>query len=150
MAEVITVRRKIVNRLVTEMEAVPNVRTAKRWKTFFDESEMPAISVADTTEDEELFGGVMDAPNETRTMNVSLRIFVQDADDAADSLDVLMAGVRAKLKTIQDMTDVGVQIRGIRPAGNALHARDPQNQNFDIGGAEVAVQIIYITKTFED
>lgn len=111
------------------------------WKVNWDDEEMPALSVCDITEDQQLVGDQPDARNQINLLNVQFRIFVKNGTRAR-ALRKMKADVN---KAIGSNTRWNKLAMWTKPKRSGMVIPD---ESFEIGGKAIEIQIAYMTGAF--
>jgi len=147
-------RQKIINLVVARMQTILTDNdfetdlgeTVEDWRVNWDDSELPALSVCDTTAEETLPGDQPTASRQINQLTVLLKIFCK-SDTRASDLRTMIADVKNAVKTDVFWND-GTNNLAIwtKPGRSGITV---SNESFEIAGAEVEIEIGYFTNIFE-
>lgn len=147
-------RQKIINLVIARMQtilisngfATDLGETVEDWRVNWDDDELPALSVCDTTSEEEWFNNQPTATKQFNQMPVLLRIFCKSDTRAAD-LRVMIADMKKAIKADVFWNDGTIDLAvWTKPKTSGIIVPD---ESFEIAGAMVEIEIGYFTNIFE-
>ena len=142
-------RQRIIDAIVTRMQGITVLNGYKTdlgnrvgdWETNWDERDLPALSVCDMVQTEELMHGSQDARQQINTLPVILKIFARSTTTAKD-LRNMIADIYQAIRVDKQWSNLALYTLPKR-GGMEL-----SEEGFKLGGAGVEIEILYLTETF--
>lgn len=153
-----SIRQKLISAMVARMQTILTTNGYETnlgnhvadWQTNWDESELPALSVCDLVAEED---GDEDGDPFAQgaltmhTLPVQFRIFT-NSNTPATELRKMIADVKKAIKTDWRWTVAGKKLAlKTIPKRSGLIVSE---QNFEVAGAAVEVEVLYLTKLFDE
>lgn len=148
-------RQKIIDLAVALMQTIRTANgyqtelgeNVEDWRVNWDDDELPALSVCDTTAAETLANNEPTASLQTNRSRLHFRIFVKSDTLAAD-LRAMIADVKKALKTNLRWNDGATDLAmWTLPVASGIIV---PTESFEIAGAEVEIEISYLTNSFSE
>jgi hypothetical protein len=151
-------RQKIIDAVIARMQTIRTVNLYQTelganvgdWQTFWDDGELPALSVCDTIAEEEL---IHDEPTATKQFNrltLILKIFTREdvLEDRAKSLRTYIADVKKAINVDRFWTVSSEQLAAwTKPIRSGIVI---EPDKMEIGSAAVEIEIGFYTESFSE